>query len=496
MFPFASWFRRPSPSPVRAANPRGRARLRLEQLEERRVLSTLMVDLGGNAHYIGSNNVDNHVALSERRIPIEPPQGSGLPIFFLTQYRLEDTAETITVTGPGAARWGGSGTHQVSTLLAVPSLLLDLQNGNDFVNVQATVGPVTIQGHGGPEKVTVGSLAPTLGGTLGLIQGAVQVSNTTNSTTLIVDDSGDPAARSVTISFDSVVFASIGSPIQYFAGVQSVEVFGSQGGDVFQFLPQFSTTPIFIHAGSSPNTLVSVTGVNNWTIAGPNAGTLDNVTFQNVQNLRAGPSSVVDTFHFTNGGSVDGTIVESNPGNTGTLDYSAFTNPVVVNLQTHTATAVHGGVVPAVFNIRNVTGGFGTNIIVGDGNNNFLRGGVGRSIVISGGGNSTLQAGVGEAILIGGRYLFATDPTALAHLMAEWSHTYDPINPLHDYHIRVDHLVNGGGLNDPYRLNASTVKPDPGTQRLTSGAQLDFLILDPFDILTNPVRPGEVVLPV
>src|SRR5262249_40364917 len=162
--------------------------------------------------------------------------------------------------------------------------------------------------------------------------------------------------------------------------------------------------------------------------------------FQNVQNLRGGPLSLADTFRFLNGGSVDGTIAETSFSSTATLDYSAVTTPVIVNLKTHVATGVHGGVLPGVFNVRNVTGGFNTNIIVGDGNNNVLKGGVGRSILISGGGNSTLQAGFGEAVLVGGHYVFDTDPNALAHLMAEWSHTYDPINSLHDYQIRFTHL--------------------------------------------------------
>jgi Ca2+-binding RTX toxin-like protein len=160
---------------------------------------------------------------------------------------------------------------------------------------------------------------------------------------------------------------------------------------------------------------------------------------------------------------------------------------LTVNLKTNTATGTGG-----VFNVRNVTGGFITNIIVGDGNNNVLKGGEGRSIIISGGGNSTLQAGSGETILIGGHYLFDTDSNALAHLMAEWSRTdlgtaTDPTG----YQARVQHLENGGGLNDPFLLNASTVVADAGTQTLTTGFGLDFLIVDAADVLTNPLRKGE-----
>src|SRR5215831_5819088 len=75
-------------------------RPRLEQLEDRMVLSTLFVDLSGNAHYLASNGVDSNVTLSERRLFIDPPRGTLPPIFVLTENAITDKAETITVTGP------------------------------------------------------------------------------------------------------------------------------------------------------------------------------------------------------------------------------------------------------------------------------------------------------------------------------------------------------------------------------------------------------------
>ncbi|MBV8608781.1 MAG: hypothetical protein JO034_15140, partial [Singulisphaera sp.] len=115
--------------------------------------------------------------------------------------------------------------------------------------------------------------------------------------------------------------------------------------------------------------------------------------------------------------------------------------------------------------------------IVGDGNNNVLQGGSGRSILISGGGLSTLQAGSGEAVLVGGHYVLDTDLNALDHLMAEWARTDlgTPTDPT-GYLARVAHLLAGGGKNDPFLLNNSTVIPDPGTQTLTTGAGLDFVL--------------------
>jgi hypothetical protein len=76
--------------------------------------------------------------------------------------------------------------------------------------------------------------------------------------------------------------------------------------------------------------------------------------------------------------------------------------------------------------------------------------------------------------------------------MAEWSRTdlgtaTDPTG----YQARVQHLENGGGLNGSFVLNKSTVVADAGTQTLSTGFGLDFLIVDAADVLTNPLRKGE-----
>jgi hypothetical protein len=77
--------------------------------------------------------------------------------------------------------------------------------------------------------------------------------------------------------------------------------------------------------------------------------------------------------------------------------------------------------------------------------------GSGRNLMIAGNNAATLNGGGGDNILIGGTTQFDTDPVALAAVMAEWTRTDE------DYATRVDHILNGGGLNDPYLLNASTV---------------------------------------
>jgi hypothetical protein len=64
-------------------------------------------------------------------------------------------------------------------------------------------------------------------------------------------------------------------------------------------------------------------------------------------------------------------------------------------------------------------------------------------------------------------------------------------HPLTDYQIRVAHLEHGGGLNGTFVLNATSLFAEAGKQTLTSGAGLDFFVVDAGDILSNPLRKGE-----
>jgi hypothetical protein len=76
--------------------------------------------------------------------------------------------------------------------------------GDDVVNVLGTAadGPLTVDGAGGNDLVRVGSAAASAadtgpeGGTLANVQGAVSVLNSAGTATLVIDDSGDPAAYS------------------------------------------------------------------------------------------------------------------------------------------------------------------------------------------------------------------------------------------------------------------------------------------------------------
>jgi hypothetical protein len=91
--------------------------------------------------------------------------------------------------------------------------------------------------------------------------------------------------------------------------------------------------------GFATNTLVGPNSATTWTITSSNAGTLTGgYSFTAFQNLTGG--SAADTFVFSDGVGVDGNIDGGGGGNT--LDESAYTTAVTVNLQATLATGVGG----------------------------------------------------------------------------------------------------------------------------------------------------------
>jgi hypothetical protein len=255
--------------------------------------------------------------------------------------------------------------------------------------------------------------------------------------------------------------------------VNNIQINGGQGDDtvvIQNLLPGIGVT---VTGGGGKTTLVGPSGANTWNIAGNNAGTLDDVvTFSGVQNLTGG--GVSDTFTFADGQGVDG-MIDGTATGVATLDYTAYTSNVYVNLQTGEATGTGG-----ITNITNVTGGNGPgyNILVGNGGNT-LNGNNARSLLIGGFVPSVLLGGSDDNILIGGTTDWDTDLTALTAIMTEWTQTTV------DYADRVDHLLNGGGLADPFLLNTLTVHGNGGGNTLLGGTGLSLYFGNPSSDTTD-----------
>jgi hypothetical protein len=147
--------------------------------------------------------------------------------------------------------------------------------GVSSVNVQATsprvgTGAISlyVNGGNGDQRVTIGSLAPSLGGTVANIKGDVDVFNSSESgsSQLLIDDSGDATARTATLG-RLVGLTSIGNeeltglapaPLVCFAGsggVTSLTIDGGSGGNTFnlQYTAPGATTTL--NAGSGNDTI-------------------------------------------------------------------------------------------------------------------------------------------------------------------------------------------------------------------------------------------------
>jgi Ca2+-binding RTX toxin-like protein len=143
-----------------SANNRERRGPCLEQLEQRSLLSVLLIS-GGTATYTASNNVLNNLNISidgANYVFIESGSAPGL------------VADNITVTGSGAAGCTGGGTTVVNcpTANITVGIVAFLGDQNDSLHVNSSNVPVTANGGAGNDTL-VG--APNVRNTLNGDQG-------------------------------------------------------------------------------------------------------------------------------------------------------------------------------------------------------------------------------------------------------------------------------------------------------------------------------------
>ena len=108
--------------------------------------------------------------------------------------------------------------------------------------------------------MTIGSLAPGVGGLVANILGPVRIGNPNGHTAVVVDDSGDTAARTITLvnqTDTSTNTIDLGNdptttfPIRMRGPqVSSVTIDGGSGGNIFQVLGSFAGQPLTVNAGS------------------------------------------------------------------------------------------------------------------------------------------------------------------------------------------------------------------------------------------------------
>jgi Ca2+-binding RTX toxin-like protein len=287
-----------------------------------------------------------------------------------------------------------------------------------------------------------------------------------------------------------------------------VSVSGGAGNDTIDVLLD-TVGAVTVDGGSGFNALnvsdAPTTALTYWTITGSSVARsmmkffTSTVSYGNIVSLGIhtadGGSRIamksVSAFTTVMGGSGDdvfsifpslpGLVRIDGQGGHNTLDYSAFTTGVSVNLGTGQATSL-----PSLAGIQNVlggagndtlVGGAGNDILVGGAGNDVLRGGDGRDILIGGGGTDQLLGEAGDDILIAGHTAYDANTVALNALMAEWARATE------GYGARLGHLSGkvAGGANGSFYLSRTdlgarpaTVFKDAGPVTLTGGAGRDW----------------------
>jgi len=257
---------------------------------------------------------------------------------------------------------------------------------------------------------------------------------------------------------------------------------GGAANDAF-LLQSGGSVAGMLDGGGGANRLQGPDSDNSWQITGANAGMLGNLArFASIQNLIGGTAN--DRFAFQSGGTLAGTI-DGGPG-VNTLDYSAYTGDVTVNLPLHLASLVNqAAAANSIFNIQNVTGSIGNDMLVGDANANVLIGGARRNVIIDGSGSDAVTGGGGDNILIGGSTIWDSNMTALQAIMQEWT------NPNLTFDARVNALRRGIVVNNvTYALNRNTVTADNSPDNLIGGHGQNWFFFDFDDTINNGAGPG------
>ena len=265
-----------------------------------------------------------------------------------------------------------------------------------------------------------------------------------------------------------------------FRSIQNVT--GGSGANIFVFSDGAVLDGTLNGGSSGSNTLDSsaYSTAESFTLTGTDAGTGTPVaSFVDIQNVN-GAGGGGSYFQFADGAMLDGNLA----GGGATLDYSAYTTSVVVDLQPTVASATGvGGSISGFTTVIGASGAPGTpglyNLLIGsDVGGDTLQGGFGRrNILVAGGGASTLIAGDGEDLLIGGSTAYDTDPT-----LANWLAIADYWAGPDDFATRSANLQSGNGVP---LLDATTVTGNGGGNVMQGNGGIALIYTDGQDAIDS-----------
>jgi len=350
--------------------------------------------------------------------------------------------------------------NAVDPLAVTGAIVVNGFDGNDKLLIGATVttnaslaggaGNDTLTGGGGNDTFTGGAGNDALTGGKG------------NDAYVFADNWGVDKlteAAGLPAGVDIADFSAVTAPVTTTVGLKTVS-----GGNAVAHAGKNLESLL---GGAAADTLVGPAGVNKWAVSALNAGTLNTATaFAGFENLTGGAGA--DAFTLPAAGAVAGVL---NGGlGVNTLDYSPRAAGVTVNLKLGTAAGA-----AAVLGFRNVTGGGGDDLLVGDDAANTLIGNGGRDVLVGGRGADALTGGAGDDLLLAGFTPFETQTGNLDAVQAEWTGAGTAAD-------RAAALAGGAGVN----LDAASVFNDANAKDvLTGGAEDDWFLTSAGDVLKD-----------
>ena len=267
----------------------------------------------------------------------------------------------VFVLSPGASLTGvlngggGSDTLDESAITTAVALNLATSTitgfGNPFANIQSVIGGSNAGNTlTGPTAATTYNLTGPNVGTIG----SLSFSNFGN----IV---GGPGSNSFNFSDSATLSGSLnagsGSNTINESGVTSAIALNLTASTITGVGTTFAGVQTFIGSTTAGGTLTGPTAGSTYNITGLNAGNVGGVSFSNFSNLVGGPGTNVFKFGAT--GSLLGGITGG--GGTNSIDETAVTTPVSLNLATSTVS----GLGASFSNIQAITPGSGANTLTG-----------------------------------------------------------------------------------------------------------------------------------
>jgi len=242
-------------------------------------------------------------------------------------------------------------------------------------------------------------------------------------------------------------------------------------GDIFNAIAGANT---LVHTGSN-----GISQVENF-IGGQVDDIFNIVGTDNEVNLRGGTGD--DVFAFDDNATLTGTIAGED--GVDTLDYSAYTTPVSVDLSTGSAFNVSASTVDQIFTVENLIGGSSDDHLRGDDAVNIIEGGLGNDTLAGGLNNDTyiFNPDWGDDIVeengIPGSDLdvmdFSASETDLTFFLSSVVVSDDLGNKASHGGDHIE-ILRGGNANDTFIFSANDIVLAGGSGTIDGGAGINTL---------------------